>query len=73
MAGRLQTRQAGISAIPTDYPTAAMSSYGPLLNAYGTGYERRRQQQSDIGNLFGSFTGGYKSRQTGEQKEEEKV
>ena len=33
VAGRLQTRQAGISAIPTDYPTAAMSSYGPLLNA----------------------------------------
>lgn len=69
VAGRLQTRQAGISAIPTDYSTTAFSGYGPLMNAYGVGYERRRQQQGDIGNLFGSFTGGYKSRQTGDEEE----
>lgn len=73
VAGRLQTRQAGISAIPTEMSPTAFSGYTPLLAGYGTGYNRQRQQQGDIADLFGSFTGGYKSRQTGEQKEEEKV
>jgi hypothetical protein len=40
------------------------------MDAYGNSYNRRRQQQTDIGNLFGSFTGGYKSKQTGDEEEE---
>jgi hypothetical protein len=70
VSGRLQTLQAGISAIPTEYSGAGLGGYGGLMDAYGNSYNRRRQQQIDIGNLFGSFTGGNKARQTGDEEEE---
>lgn len=73
VAGRLQTRQAGIAAMPTEFSSQAFEGYGGLLRSYGAGAERQRQQQEDIGNLFGSFTGGYGAKKTGDEKEEEKA
>jgi hypothetical protein len=67
--GRLATRQAGIAAMPTEYSPQAFTGYGGLMDAYSAGATRKRQQQEDIGNLFGSFTGGYKAKQTGDEEE----
>lgn len=73
IAGRLQTRQAGIAAMPTEFSPQAFGGYESLLSSYGVGANRQRQQQEDIGNLFGSFTGGYGAKKTGDEKEEEKA
>ena len=51
---RLQTQQAGLSALPTSGPSV---NYGGLRDAYNTAATRRRQSQEDVGALFGSLTG----------------
>lgn len=53
---RLQTIQAGLSAMPTSGPSNA-AGYGALQQAYGEARTNRRQTQADIGTLFGSLTG----------------
>jgi hypothetical protein len=54
--GRLQTMQAGLSAMPTGFPSSA-SEFGNIRSAYSAANERRRQTQADVGSLFGSLTG----------------
>jgi hypothetical protein len=64
--GRLQTQQAGLTAMPTAYPSgSAGSEYEALRAAYAGAERRTREQQADIGNLFGSFTGGASSTSLG--------
>jgi hypothetical protein len=62
--GRLQTQQAGLAAFPTSYPSS-MTDYSALRTAYADADKRTRQQQEDIGSLFGSFTGGSSSTSLG--------
>jgi hypothetical protein len=59
-AGRLQTMQAGLSAMPSSFPSS-MGEYSNLRSAYGYASDRARRAQADIGELFGSFTGGTRS------------
>jgi hypothetical protein len=54
--GRLSTMQAGMSAMPSAYPSAA-AEYTALQNVYTNANERKRTRQNDIGSLFGSLTG----------------
>lgn len=56
VSGRLQTMQAGLSAMPTSFPSSA-TEYTNIRSAYNAANERARQQQKDIGSLFGSLTG----------------
>lgn len=58
--GRLQTMQAGLSAMPASFPSS-MGDYSNLRSAYGYAANRARQTQADIGELFGSFTGAPRS------------
>lgn len=53
LTGRLQTQQAGLSMMPTSFPSV---SYAGLRGAYDTAAQRRSQQQGDIGRLFGALT-----------------
>jgi hypothetical protein len=53
---RLQTMQAGLSAMPTSGPSNA-AAYNALQQTYTAGRQRQRQTQQDIGTLFGSLTG----------------
>jgi len=62
--GRLQTMQAGLSAMPTTYPST-LDAYGNIRAAYDTANTRTRQAQNDIGSLFGSLAGGYQSQSRG--------
>jgi hypothetical protein len=55
LSGRLQTRQAGLSAMPA-YPSAD-SGFTNLRAAYDAADKRRRGAVSDFGKLYGSFTG----------------
>ena len=55
VSGRLQTRQAGLSAMPGSFPTSD-AGYSSLYNAYGNAATRRTQQAEDIGGLFDSIT-----------------
>jgi hypothetical protein len=52
--GRLQTQQAGLSLMPSTFPSV---SYTGLRGAYDTAAQRRSERQSDIGKLFGTLTG----------------
>lgn len=56
VSGRLQTMQAGLSQMPTSFPSSA-SEYSNLRQAYAGAEQRRSQQAKDIGSLFGSLTG----------------
>jgi hypothetical protein len=56
LQGRLQTMQAGMTMMPTGYPSSS-ADYGQLRQAYGGAEQRRAQQAKDIGSLFGSITG----------------
>ena len=66
--GRLGTMQAGLTAMPTTYPDAT-SGYSALRQGYTSGQTaadaRERRQQDDIGELFGSVTGGAQSQRRG--------
>lgn len=65
VGGRLQTMQAGLSAMPYGYPAGALGGYSDLRRAYDAAAGRTRQTQSDIGSLFGSLTGGSRSQYRG--------
>ncbi len=55
---KLRTQTAGINALPTSGPTAGLQ-YGQYIGSlYDAADRRRRQAAGDIGDLFGSFTGG---------------
>lgn len=60
IAGRLQSRQAGLAALPTP---AAFTSYANLANAYGNQYERERQGREDVGSFIGGL---FPDKSTGE-------
>ena len=60
---RLQT--AGLSALPTAAPSGALQYGNYLGSLYDAADKRRRQTASDVGSLFGSFTGASSSRSTG--------
>jgi hypothetical protein len=60
---RLQT--AGLSALPTSAPAGALAYGNYLGTLYDAADKRRRQTASDVGSLFGSFTGASSSRSTG--------
>jgi hypothetical protein len=55
VSGRLQTRQAGLTAMPGSFPTSD-AGYSSLYGAYGNAATRRTQQAEDIGGLFDSIT-----------------
>ena len=55
VSGRLQTREAGLSAMPGSFPTSD-AGYTSLYTAYGNADTRRTQQAEDIGGLFDSIT-----------------
>lgn len=55
LSGRMQTAQAGLSAMPA-YPSAE-SGFTNLRSAYEAADKRRRGAQSDFAKLYGSFTG----------------
>lgn len=59
---RLQTMQAGLSAMPTSGPSV---DYTGLTRAYDIAERRRQEQAGQIGDLFGSLTGSQKSRSSG--------
>jgi hypothetical protein len=56
VTGRQQATAAGLSAMPSAFPSSG-TEMGNLRSAYGSGRDAQRQAQSDIGYLFGSFTG----------------
>jgi hypothetical protein len=64
VGGRLQTMQAGMQMMPTGFPSS-MGEYTNLRGAYTAANQRARETQSDIGNLFGSLTGGQRSQGRG--------
>lgn len=64
VGGRLQTMQAGMQMMPTSYPSS-MGDYTNLRGAYTAANQRARETQGDIGNLFGSLTGGQRSQGRG--------
>jgi hypothetical protein len=64
VTGRLQTMQAGLTAMPTAYPSN-MGDYTNLRSAYDNAATRQRRTQQDIGDLFGSITGGSKATSRG--------
>ena len=59
---KLRTQQAGLSALPTAAPSGALQ-YGSYVGGlYDAADRRRRQAAGDIGDLFGTFTGGSMAR-----------
>ena len=68
LSGRLQTRQAGLSAMPA-YPSAD-SGFTNLRAAYGAADERRRGAVSDFGKLYGSLTGTANARSVADIRKE---
>lgn len=52
VGARTQTRQAGIQAIPTSYPTTGGESTTALTNRF-TAEEERRRKEDDLAKLFG--------------------
>jgi hypothetical protein len=62
---RIRTQTAGLSAMPTSGPSGALQ-YGSYVGGlYDAADRRRRQAAGDIGDLFGSFTGGQQANSTG--------
>jgi hypothetical protein len=52
VGARTQTRQAGLQAIPTSYPTTSGESTSALANRF-TAEEERRRKEDDLAKLFG--------------------
>lgn len=52
--GRLQTQQAGLSLMPSTFPSV---SYAGLRGVYDTAAQRRSERQTGIGKLFGTLIG----------------
>jgi hypothetical protein len=62
---RLRTQSAGLSVLPTS-GNASSLQYGSYVGGlYDAADRRRRQAAGDIGDLFGTFTGGEKASSTG--------
>ena len=62
---KLRTQAAGLSAMPTS-GNATSLQYGSYIGGlYDAADRRRRQAAGDIGDLFGSFTGGEKAASNG--------
>jgi hypothetical protein len=62
---KLRTQTAGLSAMPTSGPMGALQ-YGQYVGGlYDAADRRRRQAAGDIGDLFGSFTGGRQAASNG--------
>jgi hypothetical protein len=61
---RLQTMQAGLSAMP-GYMSATTPALTAQMAGLNTSYQRARERQQDIGDLFGSLTGQAQSRGRG--------
>lgn len=68
LSGRMQTAQAGLSAMPA-YPSAE-SGFTNLRAAYGAANTRRRDAVSDFGKLYGSFTGTANARSVADIRKE---
>jgi hypothetical protein len=68
VTGRLQTRQAGLAALPERAP-ATYGGYEGLLQSYQQARTGRDAGLRNIGKLFGSFTG--EEQKTGDEDEEE--
>lgn len=56
LSNYLQTKQTGLNMLPSSYPSYS-ADYISTYNLYDRAANRRRQQQQDIGTLFGSLTG----------------
>jgi hypothetical protein len=62
---KLRTQAAGLNAMPTSGPAGALQ-YGQYVGGlYDAADRRRRQAAGDIGDLFGSFTGGRQAASNG--------
>lgn len=62
---KLRTQQAGLSALPQS-GSAATLQYGSYIGGlYDAADRRRRQAAGDIGDLFGSFSGGQQANSNG--------
>lgn len=64
VASRLDTRKAGLAAMPGAYP-ADMGSYNQLANAYGMADERAAEEAANIGKFAGDIYGVYTSKNRG--------
>jgi len=54
IAGRLQTQQAGLAAMPSAFPSSG-TEFANIGRAYGAAQERRQQTEAGVGKLFGQF------------------
>jgi len=62
---KLRTQAAGLSVLPSSGNSTALQ-YGSYIGGlYDAADRRRRQAAGDIGDLFGTFTGGEKAASTG--------
>lgn len=62
---KLRTQAAGLSVLPTSGNSTSLQ-YGSYVGGlYDAADRRRRQAAGDIGDLFGTFTGGEKASSTG--------
>jgi hypothetical protein len=71
VTGRLQTRQAGLAALPERAP-ATYGGYEGLFKSYQQARTGRDTNLEGIGDLFGAFTGRGQAGLTGSEEEEDK-
>lgn len=71
VSGRLQTRQAGLAALPEGAPST-YGGYQGLAETYARAEQGRQANLEGIGDLFGSFTGRSQAQKTGIETEEER-
>ena len=71
VTGRLQTRQAGLAALPERAP-ATYGGYEGLLQSYRQARTGREASLEGMGDLFGAFTGRRQAGLTGSEEEEDK-
>lgn len=71
VTGRLQTRQAGLAALPERAP-ATYGGYEGLLQSYQQARTGREANLGGMGDLFGSFTGRRQAGLTGDEEDKDK-
>jgi len=71
VTGRLQTRQAGLAALPERAP-ATYGGYEGLFQSYQQARTGRDAGLEGVGDLFGAFTGRRQAGLTGSEEEEDK-
>jgi hypothetical protein len=64
-ANKIRLQTAGLSALPTTAPAGALQYGNYLGSLYDAADKRRRQTASDVGSLFGSFSGASSAKTTG--------